>query len=244
MGELLLGLVANVVWVGIGLAGGFLIRKFAAAIPGRRLWGFKTVRDLSICAATSTKTDTGQYYRPATGIGQVRALALVIGSLARAYGNVNTRNILLSEDEMTDRIESDLIILGGPKNNRIAQLLLDKIRADSPVFQKDSVISWQDAQGTAEFIPTVRDRVVTSDYGVVIRVGNPFSNDQHKVLLFSGAHTYGTVAAARFFTEDLLKKIPIRSSFDGDYFAVVSCDVVDGHPTGIALQKELLVRRV
>jgi hypothetical protein len=61
------------------------------------------------------------YHRPATGIGQVRALTLATRSLNQAYSKkFDVRNILLSDENLQERIENDILILGGPKNNRVA----------------------------------------------------------------------------------------------------------------------------
>lgn len=82
--------------------------------PVKKLWRISHPQELIICTATSTKTNTGKYLRPATGIGQVRALGHAVESLSKAY-NIKIDNILFSDDQVQKKIEKDIIILGGPK---------------------------------------------------------------------------------------------------------------------------------
>jgi hypothetical protein len=81
---------------------------------------------------------------------------------------------------------------------------------------------------------------------------NPFApDDGHRNLyLFAGGHTYGTVAAARFFTEQLrrdylyLKRLyryfnRFRTRQVRNIAFIISCDVTDEFPTNICLEREV-----
>jgi hypothetical protein len=119
--SLLIGLLTNFIWLPIGAMLIFLGYFIQVRMPKRRLWQVKDPSHLIVCSAASTKTNTGVYHRPATGIGQVRALTLATRSLNQAYSKkFDVRNILLSDENLQERIENDILILGGPKNNRVA----------------------------------------------------------------------------------------------------------------------------
>jgi len=238
MAAILLGLAVNLIWVGLGTVGVFGVRFLLEVTPTRRLWRLHDPRALVICASTSTRTDTGEYSRPATGIGQVRALAITTHSLHRGYRGLDTRNILLSDDQIHGRIENDVILLGGPKNNILTRRLLDKLRLQSLVDQSGSVISWLHGANRREFVPVTTDRVVTIDYGLVVRVRNPFSSSNTTACLFSGGHTFGTIAAARYFTEALFRRSRFGAGVARNYVAVVRCEIMDGHPINVTLETE------
>jgi hypothetical protein len=59
---------------------------------------------------------------------------------------------------------------------------------------------WID-DGVLEYEGHAVNRKVTQDYGLLIRMQSPFTSRSRTVILFSGSHTYGTVAAAKYFTE-------------------------------------------
>src|SRR5690606_10414805 len=54
-------------------------------LPARRLWRFSDARDLIMIVASSALVHTGKYERPTTGIGQVRAMLILVPMLTRAY---------------------------------------------------------------------------------------------------------------------------------------------------------------
>ncbi len=238
MADILLGLAVNLIWVALGTIGVLTVRLLVEVSPTRRLWRLRDPRTLVICASTSIRTDTGEYYRPATGIGQVRALAITTHSLHRGYRNLDTRNILLSDDQIHGRIENDIILLGGPKNNTFTRRLLDKLKSQPVADQSGSVISWLRPPNQREFVPATSDRLVTTDYGLIVRVRNPFSTSDTTACLFSGGHTYGTIAAARYFAETLFQRARFARGVARNYAAIVRCDVVDGHPVNLHLEVE------
>ncbi len=67
---------------------------------------------------------------------------------------------------------------------------------------------------------------------------NPFSSSENTILLFSGCHTYGTIAAARYFTENLYKEAIKGKKINQNIAAIVSCEVQDGWPISIHLMKK------
>jgi hypothetical protein len=240
-------LLANFIWLPIGALLTLIGFWLKVRLPNRKLWQISNPSSLVVCAATSTSTNTGVYRRPATGIGQVRALAVATRSLTRAYSrHLDIQNILLSVDPLHDRIENDLLILGGPKNNQLAGRFLDLLVDEQPAMQTESLILWRVdraggkwvSQGALEFEGQAVNRQVVTDYGLIIRAQSPFTSRNRTVILFTGSHTYGVVAAAKFFAEDLqphLRKL-IREGRK-NFAVLVSTHIVGGHPTKLKMER-------
>lgn len=206
--------------------------------PIKNLWRISNEKELVIYASTSTNSYTGIYMRPSTGIGQVRALGHILESLGKAY-DINVRNINLSINQIQDLIEKDLILLGGPKNNEISRLLIQKVTPIRKIIQTNEGIEWDNNDTFERYTPIVENKKVKKDYGLVIRMLNPF--DSHKksfITLFSGCHTYGTVAASKYFTEHYVKEVGFFKKKWTNVFLIVECDVVDGYPVDIVLKSK------
>jgi len=216
LSSILVNLVSNVLWVPIVALVAYLVFFLQVRLPGRRLWRLKNPANLVICAANSTNTNTPVYRRPATGIGQVRALVLATRSLYRAYHKkLNIQNILLSTESLQHLVEEDLMILGGPLHNALAEKYLDCLHEEQPVRIIGNKIIWRTNlsgghwidQGAVEYEGNAVNRKIVLDYGLVMRTYNPFTSRDRTVIFFCGSHTYGTIAAAKFFTEDLHKHL-------------------------------------
>lgn len=232
---LLENFAASVVLLTAGWSFNYLKRRLMLVRPVKKLWGIADPDRLIICTATSAYTDAGEYTRPATGLGQVRALGYAVESLGKAY-DVHIENVLFSMEELQDRLERDIIVLGGPKNNRITRKFLDKLTPMQIADQVGGVIFWKVAGEEGEFRPaTDGNRKVTMDYGLIIRCANPFADESRPTsfCLFSGCHTYGTIAAARYFTENYIRECRGWHFPSGNIAMVVACEVCDSFPTSI-----------
>jgi hypothetical protein len=244
---IIINILSSILWLPLGALLAYIVFYFQVRHPRRRLWHLHDPGNLVICAANSTTTDTGVYQRPATGIGQVRAIALAIESLSHAYRkNLAIRNILLSTDHVQERIENDLLIVGGPKNNRVAEKFLDLLADEQPAIQIGTVITWRktrlagrwmnDAAVTTYDGQAIEQQVV-KDYGLIIRCQNPFTSRNRTAILFSGSHTYGTVAAAKYFTDDMQRQIgTLLRNGKKNCALLVSAQIIDGYPTKMRLE--------
>ena len=243
--SLLLNLLSNVIWVPVGMVTAWLAYFLGVRFPHKRLWRLTDPSKLTVCASNSTNTNTGVYSRPSTGIGQVRAMALAINSLNAAYHKrLDVRHILLSTDHIQDRMENDLLILGGPKTNRVAAEFFKAIEHEQPTIQVKNTIYWRVKQrngqwvddGAIEYEGYAVNRKVTQDYGLVIRMQSPFTSRERTVILFSGSHTYGTVAAAKYFAEskDIRHLLKRRHQ---NFVGLVSAQIIDGYPTKLRLER-------
>lgn len=239
MRDIIVNLIANSIWAFLGVISVYIYRLLFSILPTRRLWRIKNPNELIICVSTSENTDTGEYNRPATGIGQVQALAYIFPSLNSAYSGIQIRNILLSEESLKDGMEKDLIVLGGPKNNQITRKILDKIRHLHCINQTENGIFWLAQPQPQLFKPEIINKIVVKDYGIILRMKNPCSRSKNTngntICLFSGCHTYGTIAAARCFVEDIDRGL--INKYKDNFIMVVSCNVSDGYPTSIKTEK-------
>jgi len=235
--NIILGLVVSFIWFLLGMATIKLSKFYLLITPVKRLWKINDPKKLIICVSTSTNTDTGEYYRPATGVGQLRSLGQIVESLGKAY-NIRIQNILLSINQIQKQIENDLILLGGPKNNEVTKLFLDKIDPLNIVYQENSTIYWNKNETCVEYSSITIEKKVVKDYGMAIRMKNPFdSRKQTYLSLFSGCHTYGTIASALFFTEHYVKKTKGIKKDKENIFILVECDVIDGFPFDIKIKE-------
>jgi hypothetical protein len=190
-------------------------------LPARRMWRYAPGGDITVVAASTAVIDTGKYSRPTTGVGQIRALALLAPCLVRAYRQVDLEQIRLASEAPGRELEHDLLVLGGAKNNRVTRQLLERIPG-LPFSAAGDVIAWEGV----DFEGTTDGRGVTHDYGYVVRARNPFAADR-RVVLIAGSHTYGTVAAARWFVEHGSER-----DLPADVAVLVEADVhEDGHVT-------------
>ncbi len=172
-----------------------------------------------VCVSSSPGIATGDYRRPTTGIGQAKALAQISPSLTKAWRDVDVQNVYFSEEVAGSDLEADLILIGGPKTNALTRRVLDRVANQTGCTQEGSTIIVGDRHLEGE----VDDDATGIDYGLVMRIANPFS-PMHRLIVLSGSHTFGTVAAARF-----LVSAPLPANHSGDLVVVVEAPVERGH---------------
>jgi len=238
MNSLYINLLASLIWFLAGLLFVKYKRLYSSTYPARKLWQFKDPNNFIICIANSTITDTGDYHRPATGIGQVRAVATLTMSLKKAYSGTHIDHIFMSTDQLHNRIENDIIILGGIKNNIIAKHYLEIIKDVQPANMDTNSISWKNDDNTVEKFKGITDgKEVLYDYGLIMRTYNPFLKDNTAVFI-AGCHTYGTVAASNFFTKEVIK---MERFLSGKYIVIIiSCKIVNCQPVNVEILKEYI----
>lgn len=197
--------------------------KAARVLPNRRLWRLAEPDKVVICVASSGEADTGRYFRPMTGIGQLRALALVMPSLSRAYPGLDVTRIQLSSVTAPPDIEHDLICLGGRKNNDVTRRCLEAIQL--PFDLRDDEISWSSSEGEDVFRPELADGAVGADFGAIVQTANPFCRGK-RVIILAGVHTFGTIAAARHF---VTRHTNLSLRKPRDFASLVAAPVRDGY---------------
>lgn len=147
--------------------------------------------------------------RPGAGAAHVRAAMLAGLSLHNAYGRFSGDQLRLSVE---GSISDDLVLLGSPDHNAVSREVLDEIHKCHPnLWLKrfgGGSLEWR-LQGaslktfTGEETP---DGLVEQDYGVILRIKNPFATEARRtVVLLAGCTTFGTLAAVRAFTRPISK---------------------------------------
>ncbi|KAA0676661.1 hypothetical protein [Azospirillum brasilense] len=198
-----------------------IVRK---RIPARLSWGLKEHRTSVFVLATSAKVDTGEYIRYSSGIGQIRAVGILVPGFIRAYKTINSSNVLLSEELPEIYCGRDLIVIGGPKNNKLTEDLLKKMDKLPYTMVGNQIIN---RISNTKIKGVIKNGFVTEDYGLIIKTRNPY-NREARCLIIMGTHTYGLDAAATAFVENLSK---LSYLFVSDYVCLVKASV-SGHYVG------------
>lgn len=191
--------------LGSGVVAGVAASSRLRRAPHRVVWRLSDPAGLKICAATSAITDTGKYKRTSTGVGQVRALATVSHSLKTGYKRANVRDIVLSTDFHPTMFSSDLILLGGSKNNAVTEQVLDAL------YENTGFRFCPDDKNTIEFggkrLTGQHDSGrVKHDVAAFMAHDNPFCEGR-RVFIVSGSHTFGTAAAARLAVDCMTRRM-------------------------------------
>ena len=119
-----------------------MFRWMAIRRPNKKIWGLSQPVKLVICVATSAQMNRKELRAKATGLGQLHAFAILSHSLSVAYRRIDSKKVVFSEDRVGMDIGCNLVLLGGPENNRLTRKFLEQISSESIVNQKDNIIEW------------------------------------------------------------------------------------------------------
>ncbi|SFF11674.1 hypothetical protein [Spirosoma endophyticum] len=235
------GEIASVI---LAATGGYLIRLFTTKKPTKRLWKISNVANLTICVSQSSvsveKVNDLEISHSNTGIGQVKALGLIIGSISKAY-SVSANNISFPSESVIDKLENDLIILGGPVNNKIAELFFQEIKHLDIVEAENHAFIWKKSKDNKIVrYETKYTGDSRTEYGLIVRMPNPFAKDKDNksmLHLFAGCRSISTVAAAKYFTREHSKEYKLWNPFGWGQkkaiFIIIKCNVRDNSPFSI-----------
>lgn len=186
----------------------------------RRIWRLNDPDSLIVCVARSG--EGADYNKAMTGVGQLRATALLMPSLQHAYPRLRiTKSVLLSTDQIGHELEKDLVCLGGGKTNQVTAIVLEELwdQHGLPARTTDVGLEWR-GEEAGEFLARRRDREVVEDFGLIVNVKNPF-DPRHRLIVLAGASTFGTISAARYLLESGVRH-------RGEWAAIVRSRVSDG----------------
>lgn len=252
LANVLLGILANkLTWVLSAGGATFVL------LP-RLLWqlgGAREQAQVKLYASHREPVLTRAQALPVVGVGQVQALAAILPSLVRVYGWRWRQPIALRPADATiaaPDLTGNVIMLGGQSRNGATRKLLTELGHELGVQQRhgapsvsgdcirfrDGDGSWSDWLGGLEIDGT--SKTVTEDYGLIMRVPNPWDQDESRrtCLVFAGVHTYGTFAAAQHFVRQWWK--PMWWTRQG-VIALVRVEVRDQHVTAT---ERIFFRRV
>ncbi|MGI4742602.1 MAG: hypothetical protein ACRYG7_46180 [Janthinobacterium lividum] len=217
----------------------YLVEKLKNAHPVKKLWNLKDPDNLITCVSASHEVDTGEHKKTTTGVGQVKAFGFVVESLSVAY-NVKSQNVFMANEPIKNKLHNDLLLLGGSKHNAYTEDFIEKIQELNIVNHYKKVMVWKKTldnkdrvyEGKEKLNEATQEMEVIKDYGLIIRMKNPYSypNKERTICLFAGSHTYGTIAAAKFFTEEYVEENSFFKKKHENIFLLVECEVENKNP--------------
>ncbi|MET0003365.1 MAG: hypothetical protein ABW087_07040 [Candidatus Thiodiazotropha sp.] len=141
----------------------------------RRRWGIRDSANLEIIVSLSCKKEEEETRTTirATGQSQIYALSVVAPSLITAYGQLTPGRILFP-DEYAVREDADILVIGGPINNELAEevfertfltagiaIIGEKVVVNKGVIPEKEFYKLDRPSGEGLF-PSVADRPVSS----------------------------------------------------------------------------------
>jgi len=93
-----------------------------------------------------------------------------------------------------DLLYTKLIVLGGPISNEVTQRVFSMVDVQCQFDVEGQLI--RISQSGEEYIPVLSadNRQVLIDYGILIKLSNPF-NPESKMMILAGCHGFGTYSA-------------------------------------------------
>lgn len=202
--NLISGLIAGII---TSVSAYFYLRA-QRLVQARRLWRFYDARSLRVIASTSQTERPGHAAtRPGTGVGQLRAIAVLSPSIIRGYGAALTAEMIrLSVDAAPDDLKGDVVLLGGPRTNphtarAFSHLSPRAFMADAPragtADGVDSRVHWAEDDGTVTVFDTADEG--SEAYGLIVRSENTVDGlGPGRLWIIAGSSTFGTQAAAEW----------------------------------------------
>jgi hypothetical protein len=206
---IILALVATAIWT-VSTGGFKALRRWWTYKNARRFWRPLVAGDSKIVLGRFTKIVTKWGELDLTkweatglvGMGDVHAATFVESFLddlgVRRLGQ--TFDVVDHDQISEDLSDINLICLGGPDVNRVTRNILAKEINNTfrPGVWKKNEIAFHDTMRDKWFSPESDDDeggriVVTRDYGLIIRVPNPW-NHSRAALIVAGGFGYGTWA--------------------------------------------------
>jgi hypothetical protein len=202
----------------IGLSG--LITAGQLALRGvSRTHGFLRLRgnadeaiDIVISEAEHGEGGVGfTYPRTTTPVGNLKAAT----QLAQAGGQAARRRpiIVAVSQEVESTLTGDLLVLGMPGKNQVADLIVEHLQRCHPEMGLD-IQQGPPAKAAAielcghkdTYEPTRQPGVdiPDHDFALIVMWVNPTSTRKRRLILCAGFTAYGTEAAARYLVDDLM----------------------------------------
>jgi hypothetical protein len=182
----------------------------------RRVLGFKRTLPVDIVLTTSAVESAvhgAPVTRPLTGYGQVRGVANCARALTKHYPRKDI--VIHLSGFVRNRLDRDLVCLGGPAKNEETRALLREIpnHYDLPEFEFDDIgnsLRIADCYGRTvsykNFDPLLHDGIPEVDICLLIAfTRKKVGASTTRVILCAGFTSYGTAAASEYMFLDLPK---------------------------------------
>jgi hypothetical protein len=220
-----IGLVVLQLALGAALAGSarWLQVQVRTRNPASRIWCLNRSMPVHIIVSQEDAADVRELIvkvYAADYLAAVEARALVTDTLRIREVDMVTS----SEFRQGQLFRHNLVCVGGPVNNRVTRLLLQRITV--PVhFDGYAVVSEVSGQRYEAIIDQQTNKIIR-DVGVAVMVRNPFEPSSSVVLLM-GARTFGVAACSHMLTARSLRKANATLGMQYPKWAILDVDVID-----------------
>jgi hypothetical protein len=191
--------------------------------PASRIWRFNRGSPVYIIVSDDDVTDTKEFVVKVYGsdyLAAVEARALITETLRIP----DVEMVTSSEFGKGRLLHYNLVCVGGPVNNRITRLILERITI--PVhFDGYTVVSDSSGSRYEATIDNATGKIIR-DVGVAVLVKNPFE-EKSSVVLLMGARTFGVAACSRALTTGSLRKMHTMLGVQFPKWAIIDVDVID-----------------
>ena len=131
------------------------------------------------------------------------------------------KGIIISPSAQLPRelLSTNLIVLGGPISNELTQRVFSMVDLQCQFDIERQLIKV--SQSGDEYMPVISEdnRQVLIDYGIIIKLSNPF-NTENKMMILAGCHGFGTYSAILAATSPRLAN-EILNKVGGENFVVI-----------------------
>jgi len=129
------------------------------------------------------------------------ALYEVSTFLSRAYPDAKLYRHAASQVS-SDVLDSNVVLLGGPRNNSLTRDLADILGVRFAYADNDNSLNFSLGNGSFDILQVGKkdDNLLSLDVGYFGRFLNPFNRKNHLVMCH-GCHTFGTLAACLIFAD-------------------------------------------
>jgi hypothetical protein len=139
---------------------------------------------------------------PIFGFGPLMAYNHIRYLLHFGFPKVRDVSLFISRSFPFEFYSRDLVLLGFPLGNEVTRRIMSDL--DIPLtFTDHEIIDTK--TGASRYRATIKEGEVIRDYGLIVRVPNPYKKGAN-VLILAGCETYGVKAAADFLT---ISNLPI-----------------------------------
>lgn len=211
------GIASELIAAAISATAMYCYQRANRLKPLRRLWMLSDPGEILFCLPN--EIIVGEFDKPVTGIGQVRAISSLTPSLLQAYPRCDSRTIRFGNEVLHDDHLKNIVSFGGPKSNQLTWDILEATNKASLPFFFDV------ATGGIVWNNTVFHGTDKLDYGLVCRIRNPY-NPTHLFYLFAGSHTFGTGSAAEWFIDQVGEHFWSKRTLPEEFAALIRCDIL------------------
>lgn len=191
--SLIINIVAAVSFFVLGIISKTIFNFIRNKNPARNFWGL-CVNSANIIVP-SLPTNHNEFSLH-TGHSDLKASA-EIASLLSFFGIKSEKLRMLEVRYALDRLEDNIVLIGGPETNEITREIMQNFRI--PFSFSNHILI--DTYHNIKYKPKLdEEKNVLEDYAFILKMKNPYNN-QKTIIIISGCFGYGTYAGAVAVTD-------------------------------------------